>query len=45
MKVILLGASGQLGRSIQANFSNTIELIKFSKQEVSITDRNRKKSF
>jgi len=40
MKVILLGASGQLGRSIQANFSNTIELIKFSKQEVSITDRN-----
>jgi len=38
MKVILLGALGQLGRSIQKNFSDSIELIKFTKEELSITD-------
>ena len=38
MKVILLGALGQLGRSIQKKFSDSIELIKFTKEELLITD-------
>ena len=38
MKVLLLGAGGQLGKSIQSNFSDAINLIKFSKNKLSITN-------
>ena len=39
MKVILLGAGGQLGKIIQTNFSDSINLIKFSKDKLSITNK------
>jgi len=38
MKVILLGSEGQLGKSIKKNLSDSIELLSFSKEELSITD-------
>ena len=39
MKVLLLGAGGQLGKSIQSNISDSIHLIKLSKDKLSITNK------
>ena len=39
MKVLLLGAGGQLGKSIQSNFSDSIDLIKLSKNKLSISNK------
>ena len=39
MKVLLLGAGGQLGKSIQTNFSDSINMIKFAKDKLSITNK------
>ena len=39
MKVLLLGSSGQLGKSIQANFSDSINLIYFTKDKLSIKNK------
>jgi len=39
MKVLLLGADGQLGKSIRSNFSESIDLINLSKNTLSITNR------
>ena len=39
MKVLLLGADGQLGKSIRSNFSESIDLINPSKNTLSITNR------
>ena len=39
MKVLLLGADGQLGKSIQSNFSESIDLINLSKNTLSITNK------
>ena len=39
MKVLLLGAGGQLGKSIQSNFSESVDLINLSKKKLSITNK------
>ena len=39
MKVILLGAGGQLGKSIQKNFSSSTNLIEFSRDRLSIANK------
>ena len=39
MKVILLGAGGQLGISIQKNFSSSTNLIEFSRDRLSIANK------
>ena len=39
MKVVLLGAGGQLGRSIQKHFSSSTNLIEFSRDRLSIANK------